>query len=49
MSEVKKIEDVATTARQEIKALIKLRENPNIITIEDVIEDNEKGRYYLVL
>jgi hypothetical protein len=39
LSEVKKIEDRVATTRQEIRSLIKLRQNPNIIKIEDVIGD----------
>lgn len=49
ITEVKKIEDTVATTRQEIRSLIKLRDNPNIIKIEDVIADREHKLINLVL
>lgn len=37
IGEVKKIEDTVATTRQEIRSLIRLRQNENIIKMEDVI------------
>ena len=44
-----KIEDTVATTRQEIHSLIRLRKNPNIIKIEDVIADKEKKVIFLIL
>jgi serine/threonine protein kinase len=49
IQEVKKIEDTVATTRQEVRALIRLRQNPNIIKIEDVIGDRDHRRIYIVL
>lgn len=47
---VRVIEKVVATTREEIKALIKLVHNPNIIKIEDVITDErEKNKIFLIL
>lgn len=48
IADVKKIEDTVATTRQEIKSLIRLRQNPNIIKMEDVI-GGDNNRIYLIL
>lgn len=49
MAEVKKIEDMVATTRQEIKSLARLRKNPNIIKLEDVIGGEDKSRVFIIL
>jgi hypothetical protein len=48
MTEVKKIEDTVATTRQEIRSLVRLRQNPNIIKVEDVI-GGDRFRIFLIL
>jgi serine/threonine protein kinase len=47
--EIKKIEEIVAFTRQEVKSLIRLRHNPNIIKIEDVIGDTKNHRIYIIL
>jgi serine/threonine protein kinase len=48
-SDVKKIEDIVATTRQEIKCLRICRKNPNIIKFEDVIGDIKNNKIYIIL